>query len=71
MRSLAERDLLVQAVGRDAPELEQTGDVGQIAELARGQVPRDGGRADLQIALDHEGISPRATRASEEESSPP
>ena len=67
-----ERDLLVQAVGRDAPELEQTGDIGQIAELAGGQMPRDGGRADLQIALDHEGrISPRATRASEEESSPP
>ena len=55
MRSLAERDLLVQAVGRDAPELEQTGDIGQIAELAGGQMPRDGGRADLQIALDHEG----------------
>ena len=68
-----ERDLLVQAVGRDAPELEQTRDVGQVAELARGQVPGDRGRADLQVALDHEdaGISPRATRASDEESSPP
>ncbi len=66
-----ERDLLVQAVGRDAPELEQTGDVGQIAELAGRQMPGDGGRADLQIALDHEAISPRATRASDEESSPP
>ena len=70
-RSLAERDLLVQAVGRDAPELQQPGDVGQVAELARGQMPGDRGRADLQVALDHEGISPRATRASDEESSPP
>ena len=66
-----ERDLLVQAVGRDAPELQEPGDIGQVAELARGQVPRDRGRADLEIALDHEAISPRATRASDEESSPP
>ena len=70
MRSLAERELLVQPVGRDPPELEQPGDVGQIAELARGQVPGDRGRADLQVALDH-AISPRATRASDEESSSP
>ena len=68
---VAERDLLVQAVGRDAPELEQAGDVGQVAERARGQMPGNGGRADLQVALDHDGISPRATRASDEESSPP
>ena len=67
----AERDLLVQPVGRDAPELEQAGDVGEVAELAGGQMAGDGGRADLQVALDHAGISPRATRASDEESSPP
>src|SRR4029078_11535052 len=66
-----EGDLLVQAVESDAPELEQAGDIGQVAELTRGQMPRDRGRADLQIALDHEETPPRAPRASEEEPSPP
>ena len=30
----SERDLLVQAVRRDAPELQEPGDIGQVAELA-------------------------------------
>ena len=61
-----ERDLLVQAVGRDAPELQEPGDIGQVAELARRQVPGDRGRADLQIALDHEDAEDLAARDARE-----
>ena len=70
-RSLAKVTCSCRPSGADAPELQEPGDIGQVAELARRQVPGDRGRADLEVALDHEGISPRATRASDEESSPP